>query len=359
VCREKLKNFSPKMHECLQAIKRDTEKKHKQFVYSTFTGLEGTGVFGLVLEQNGFQQYKLKREQGIVVEDPDMKPGVPAFAYFTGDESREDRDLYRQIFNDPDKFSDDFPQTLKESIKERGRLSVLMASRTGAEGINLDNVRHVHILEAQWNPAIVDQVVGRAIRICSHARLPMDERTVEVKMYLSVFTPEQMTTGEGPNIVPIRRNDMVLKRYEGDEPRDAFMSSDEFLYEVAYEKSRIIKNISLLLKQAAIDCELHRKLHSKEKPIIQCMRFDSTATSEDLAFKPLYKNDEKDTLYLRNIVRKARRLQRVKIKNMLIILDPDTNEVFDAPAFQDTQRLIRMGIRTAPGEIRFFTSVVS
>jgi hypothetical protein len=168
-----------------------------------------------------------------------------------------------------------------------------------------------------------------------------------------------MTTGEGPNIVPIRRNDMVLKRYEGDEPRDAFMSSDEFLYEVAYEKSRIIKNISLLLKQAAIDCELHRKLHSKEKPVIQCMRFDSTATSEDLAFKPLYKNDEKDTLYLRNIVRKARRLQRVKIKNMLIILDPDTNEVFDAPCFEDTQRLLKVGILIPPNQIRFFTSVVS
>jgi hypothetical protein len=43
----------------------------------------------------------------------------------------------------------------------------------------------------------------------------------------------------------------------------------------------------------------------------------------------------------------------------MFVLDPDTNEVFDAPAFQDTQRLIRMGIRTAPGEIRFFTSVVS
>jgi hypothetical protein len=187
----------------------------------------------------------------------------------------------------------------------------------------------------------------------------MDQRTVTVKLYMTVFTPEQSTTQEGPNIVPIRRNDMMLKRYDGGEPRETFMSSDEYLYEVAYEKGRIIKNISLLLKQAAIDCEIHRKLHAKEKPVIQCMRFDTTATGDDLAYKPGFKTDDLDTLYLRNIQRKSRRLQIVKAKQILFILDPDTNEIFDASAFQDTQRLIRIGIRTAPGEIRFFTSVVS
>ena len=350
---DRLKHFSPKMHECLQAIKRDTEKKHKQFVYSTFTGLEGTGIFGLVLEQNGFQQYKLKREHGIVIEDPDMKPGVPAFAYFTGDESQEDRDLYRQIFNDPEKFSADFPQTLKESIKERGRLSVLMASRAGAEGINLENVRHVHILEAQWNPAIVDQVIGRAIRICSHARLPMEERTVEVKIYVSVFSQEQAVGIEGPNIALIRRNDMGLKRYDVEQPTETFLSTDEYMYDLSYRKGRIAKNISLLLKQAAVDCEIHRKLHYREQPVIQCMRFDTTTKPEDIAWAPAIKTEERDTLYLKNIVRKARRLQRVSIKGLLLIVDPDTQEVFDAQAFED-HRLLKIGTKKSPTEIQFF-----
>jgi hypothetical protein len=85
------------------------------------------------------------------------------------------------------------------------------------------------------------------------------------------------------------------------------------------------------------------------------MRFDTTVSGEDLAYKPGFKVDEKDTLYLRNIVRRQRRLQRIKAKDMTFILDPGTNEVFDDIAYQDTQRLIRLGIRTAPGEIRFFT----
>jgi hypothetical protein len=137
------------------------------------------------------------------------------------------------------------------------------------------------------------------------------------------------------------------------------MSSDEYLYEIAYEKNRIIKNITHLLKQSAIDCEIHRRLHSREQPVIQCMRFDTTSTSEDLAYNPSYKKDENDTLYMRNIIRRSRRLQMIRVKGMLFILDPDTNELFDSTAFQDMKRLVRLGIRVSPSEIRFFTSVVS
>lgn len=352
---EALEKFSPKMLAILKDLKKnvgEAGKFNNQFLYSQYRSLEGIGVFTAILDAHGFQPYKLvKKPGGVWEESSEMKPGVPAYALFVGG-GDEERELARQIFNQD--YSDTFPQSLKDSIKEH-RLCVFLASRAGAEGITLADVRNVYIIEPYWNPALIDQVIGRAIRICSHRKLPLDQRTVTVKLYMSVFTQEQTTTSEGFNIVAIRRNDMVLKRYDGNEPRETFMSSDEYLYEVAYEKGRIIKNLSLLLKQSAIDCEIHRKLHAKEKPVIQCMRFDTTATGEDLAYKPSYKIDERDTLYMRNITRRTRRLQIVKAKDMLLVLDPDTNEVFDASAFQDVKRLIRLGIRTAPGEIRFFT----
>jgi hypothetical protein len=355
---EALAKFSPKMLAMLKDLKEhvgEPGKFNNQFIYSQYRSLEGIGVFNAVLEANGFQQYKLVKKGGVWSESSDMKPGVPAYGVFLGG-AEEERELHRQIFNQD--YADTFPQALKDSIKEH-RLCVFLGSRAAAEGITLADVRRVHIMEPYWNPALIEQVIGRAIRICSHRKLPLDQRDVVVKLYMSVFTPEQSTTNEGFNIVPIRRNDMTLKRYEGDEPREVFMTSDEYLYETAYEKGRIVKNISLLLKQSAIDCEIHRRLHSKEKPVIQCMRFDTTATGEDLAYKPGFKTDDLDTLYLRNVQRRTRRLQIVKAKGLVFVIDPDTNEVFDAPAFQDTQRLVRLGIRSAPGEIRFFTSVVS
>ncbi len=354
---EALSKFSPKMLVLLKDLKEhlgEPGKFNNQFIYSQFRSLEGIGTLTAILDANGFQPYKLTKKGGVWSESPDMKEGVPAYGVFLGG-GEEERELHRQIFNQD--YADTFPQALKDSIKEH-RLCVFLGSRAAAEGITLADVRRVHIMEPYWNPALIEQVIGRAIRICSHRKLALDQRDVVVKLYMSVFTPEQSSTNEGFNIVPIRRNDMTLKRYEGTDLRETFMSSDEYLYEVAYEKGRIVKNISLLLKQAAIDCEIHRKLHSKERPVIQCMRFDTTATGEDLAYKPGFKTDDLDTLYLRNIQRRTRRLQIVKAKGLVFVLDPDTNEVFDSPAFQDTKRLIRLGTRTAPGEIRFFTSVV-
>jgi hypothetical protein len=346
-----LKTMSPKMLQILKDIKENVgefKELKNQFIYTFYRVVEGIGIFSAILEANGFQRYRIiKNAAGQWIEDPSLKQGVPAYGTYTGDDSEEERNLVRQIFNGD--YESGFPQTLIDSIKEK-KLCIFMATKSGAEGITLKNVRNVYIMESYWNPALIDQAIGRAIRLCSHATLPMEERTVKVKVYLTIFSEEQSKTQEGPNIVPIRRNDMVVKRYDSGEPRETFMTSDEYLWEVSYEKSRIVKSISHVLKQAAVDCEIHRKIHSKEQPVIQCMRFDTTATGEDLAFKPDVRGEEKDTLYLRNLQRRSRRLQKVKVKNIVVVLDPDTNQVFDFASFEDSQRL-RLTLRNNPEKL--------
>jgi hypothetical protein len=343
-----LTTFSPKILKILNSIK---ESSGNQFVYSQYRSLEGLGVLSAVLDTAGWQPYKIVKKAGQWVEDPDMTD-KPAYTFYTGEEDVEERDLTRQIFNGV--YSKNFPASLKQSVDARGKkiLTVLMASASGAEGITLNNVRHVHIMEPHWTPARHDQVIGRAIRICSHATLPLDERTVKVSFYISVFTDNQMKSADYPNIVAIRRNDMVTKRYEGD-PVEAFMSTDEYLYETAYEKERISQRMALLLKQSAIDCEIHRKLHSRERPVVSCMRFDSTASGDDLAFRPNIKNEELDETVLRNISKKHRVLQKVLVKGLSLIIDRNTKEVFDGPAWDDNQRLLRMGNMISATSIEF------
>ena len=153
-------------------------------------------------------------------------------------------------------------------------------------------------------------------------------------------------------MVRVRRGDTTGKRYEGD-PVEVVMSTDEYLYEKAYEKEKVNGRISLLLKQAAVDCEVHRSLHRRENPVPVCMRFDSAVTGEDLAYRPNLKQDDLDTSYLRNMQRRKRRLQKVLIKQMVFLVHPDTKEVFDGPAFEDNQRLMRMGVLSAPGQLRW------
>lgn len=346
-----LANYSPKLLRMLQNVKE--EGWNNQFVYSQYRQLEGLGIFGAILDANGWQAYKIKKEANQWVEDPSMDPEKPAYCFYTGEEDVDQREYMRQIFNG--KYQDDFPASLKASVEKRDKkiLCLLMASSSGAEGITLTNVRRVHIMEPHWNPARHDQVIGRAIRICSHAGLPVEERTVRISFYVSVFTEEQSKSTEGSNnVVPIRRNDTELKRYEGD-PVEVFMTTDEYLYEKSYEKEVTNKRIATLLKQAAIDCEIHRKLHSRETPVLSCMRFDTAATGEDLAFKPSIKSEESDLTYLRNTTRRKRRLQKVQIKQMVFYIDPDTKEVFDGPAFEDKERLLRVGELTSPTQIKF------
>jgi len=347
-----LENFSPKMLRILTNIKASLGSN--QFVYSQYRSLEGLGILSAVLDIAGWQPYKLTRQGNQWVEDPEMLDDRPAYTFYTGEEKAEERDLTRQIFNGV--YSKNFPASLKESVEKRPKkiLQLLMASASGAEGITLNNVRHVHIMEPHWTPARHDQVIGRAMRICSHATLPMEERTVKVSFYLSVFTENQMKSAEYPNIVAIRRNDMVIKRYEGD-PVETFMSTDEYLYETAFEKERIGQRMALLLKESAIDCEIHRKLHARERPVVSCMRFDSTSTGEDLAFRPNIKNEDTDATVLRNTSKKHRRLQKVLVKGISLIIDPNTKEVFDGPAWDDNQRLLRMGKLVTPTSIEFLT----
>ncbi len=351
-----LQTYSPKMLKMLQNIKESLgtgDTYRSQLLYSGFRNLEGLGVFSAILDANGWQEYKIVKEANQWVEDPALDAEKPAYAFFTGKEDMEQRELMRQIFNA--KYSDDFPASLKASVesKPKKKLSLFMITAAGAEGITLANVRHVHIMEPHWNPARHDQVIGRAIRICSHASLPMEERTVRVSFYLSVFTEAQSKSTESANnVVLVRRNDMVTKRYEGD-PVETFMTTDEYLYETTYEKEKVNQKISLLLKQAAVDCEVHRNLHRKETPVISCMRFDSTVNGEDLAFKPDLKTEDLDDTYLRNMQRRRRRLQKVQIKQMVFLIDPDTKEVFDGPAFEDNQRLLRIGVMQSPGQIRW------
>jgi Type III restriction enzyme, res subunit/Helicase conserved C-terminal domain len=361
--------YSPKLQKLLQNVKANDKKN--QFIYSQYRELEGLGIFGAILEANGYQQYKLVLDNGRYLEDPSLDPEKPSFAFYTGKEDAIERELVRYIFNEEySSIQLEYPQhfeSIKSSIK--ARLCILMASSSGAEGINLKNVRHLHIMEPYWNPARHDQVIGRGIRLCSHATrqvitdgvvttevVPLEERTIRVSFYMSVFSKEQAESVTAPNIVAIRRADSLPKRYDNPDairPPEAFMTSDEFLYNIAYEKGRLSSAIIKLLKQAAVDCEIHRKLHSREKPVIQCLRFDSQAKGEDTAFHSNIKDDERDASYLRNLMKRGRRLQRIKIKEIVFLVDPDSKEVFDEPAFGDANRLLKLGT-LEPDRIKFF-----
>jgi len=277
---EGLKIYSPKFLALYENI---IENAGLHLIYSQFRTLEGIGIFSMVLDQNGFAQFKLAQDKDniwkIIVKEGDEDK---KYALYTGTETREVKEMMRLIFNgDWEKLPDSIKEVLNETAANNNHgeiIKVFMITSSGAEGISLKNTRYVHILEPYWHPVRMEQVIGRARRICSHENLPDDERRVNVYLYLMHFTDEQL--------VPA-----VIK---------GGMASKGLLEK---DVSKLDKTTPLTVKESAFDCALHARAGDKEP--LMCMSFGRPApttftttpalTIETDYDKQLKKNYEKIT----------------------------------------------------------------
>jgi hypothetical protein len=253
VSREGLARFSPKFLRILENIE-SPENRGLHLLYSNFRSLEGIGIFKLVLEANGFAEFKLQRNGDTwEIKETDPDTTKPRFVLYTGTETNDEKEIIRNIYNSQwDLVPPAIAATLRETAENNfyGEvIRIIMITASGAEGINLANTRFVHIMEPYWNMVRVDQVVGRARRICSHKNLPEDLRSVQVFLYISTFTDEQRKD-------PKYRDIMV--RDEGRLTKLA-ITTDENLYDIASIKNSINEQLLKGIKETAIDCRLYKK----------------------------------------------------------------------------------------------------
>ena len=85
---------------------------------------------------------------------------------------------------------------------------LLLISEAGSEGLDLKGVRDVILLEPHFHEAVAHQVIGRAVRYESHAKLPPNERNVTVHR---VLLSKPTTTGRRWEEIEAR-NDTKLRQ---------------------------------------------------------------------------------------------------------------------------------------------------
>jgi len=124
--------------------------------------------------------------------------------------------------------------------REGRNLKLILGSKVMNEGISLYNVGETHILDVYFNFGRVDQVVGRAIRFCSHYK-QMSE--TNVYPYVNVYK-------------------YVVKVKEG-------LSSEEDLYRKAELKYLLIKKMERAMKEVAFDCPLNYQANIFKEEIEQ------------------------------------------------------------------------------------------
>jgi hypothetical protein len=279
---EALETYSPKY---LQILKNITNNQYLglHLVYSQFRTMEGIGIFTLVLDKNGFTRFKIKKNSlnlwEIDIDEEDK--GKPTYALYTGTETAEEKEIIRLIYNSE---WDQVPESISKELKKIAHnnnmgeiIKVLMITSSGSEGINLRNTRYVHIMEPYWHPVRLEQVIGRARRICSHENLPKPLQTVEVFVYLMKFSNEQLASDLA---VELKRKDLSKSI-----PKIPF-TSDQYLYEISEIKSNLTAQLTDAIKESAFDCYIY----SNGK----CVNFGDT-TNDKFSYVPNYSEQQNDT----------------------------------------------------------------
>ena len=162
----------------------------------------------------------------------------------------------------PDNVSDLTACTDSNNI-DGENVKVILLSAAGSEGLDFKYIRQVHILEPWYNINRVEQIVGRAIRTCSHKDLPLNKRNVQIFMHGTLL-------------------------------HNNTESVDLFIYRKAEEKAKIIGNVTRVLKEHSIDCILNyeqqrfdEKLLNKKLQIILSNNLNIEYAIGDKSYSPL------------------------------------------------------------------------
>ena len=334
---EKLEKYSPKF---LQILKNVQDEKHEglHLLYSNFKTLEGIGILKLILEYHGWAEFKIKKTSKNIwlldIKEEDMEK--PKFCLFTGTgQSREEKEYLRRIYNGewasvPTTITDELnkmnPNNLMGEI-----IKLFMITASGAEGITLRNCRYVHITESYWHPVRMEQVIGRARRICSHQDLPKKFRNVKVFMYLMIFSKKQL---ESEDAVELKIHDG--SRFDENRP----VSSDYALHEISVQKAKTIQSLLKAVKESSIDCAIHSLSNKKEGLV--CYNVD-TKDPEKTSYKPTDAiNDEKDAIADLNKEVKKWKGRAFAVGKVKYLLKPNTNEVYNEDGSEQVGKLVNV-----------------
>ena len=235
-----IKKFSTKFYTLIENLNELVDNKKgaaTAFVYSNLVKAGGMELFAESLLQNGYLEYQENISNYDIKDDTlDYKTGLTylefkkrklnnfkpaAFIIVTGgtDESGEDipeikQKIIQEVFNNSNNIDGKF-------------IKFILGSRVMNEGVTLKNCKEVHIIDVFFNLPKVEQVIGRAIRMCVHQDVINDNNKYpEVNVY----------------------------RYVVSLNKD--LSTDEILYQKAELKYLVVKEIERSLKETAIDCPL-------------------------------------------------------------------------------------------------------
>lgn len=121
-------------------------------------------------------------------------------------------------------------------------VKVVLGTSVAAEGLDLKNIRQIHIVEPWFHMNKLEQVIGRAIRKCSHQDLPIPQRNVTIYHHTAILPKNK------------EKDTTKSKKHK------LIETIDMRLYRISENKQTTIEQVERVLMSNAVDCNLNRNV---------------------------------------------------------------------------------------------------
>jgi superfamily II DNA or RNA helicase len=248
--------YSPKLVSMYNNIKTN-HKNQISLVYSTFLD-SGLLSFVKYLELNNYISYSDNSDSEKL-----------HYAIFSGQQTSEEKENIIKICN-------------SEENKHGELISILLISKSGAEGLDLKNVRSVHIMEPYWNYSLIEQIIARAVRYKSHELLPKEEQNVQTYIYLSDYNSDFLKKEKDK----IKENMQSTKKIGKIE-----LTTDINIFKNAIKNQELIQQFLKTIASTSIECNfLNKKLSNGKGINYDC--FNCLANNKQLYYPDIHKDIE-------------------------------------------------------------------
>ena len=249
---ENLRQYAPKMHRIVESVK---SAQGICFVFSQYIKA-GALPMAIALERAGFQRRMADGKLAPLLQG--MEPVAPICSICGqrdggpthGGADHPFRPACYVLLTSEEAISPSFDGLVRQASSWRpddewgpvgSNVKVIIGSRVASEGLDLKCIREMHVMDAWYHLNRTEQIIGRAIRYCSHTAL----RAVEQRRGLPPMSMNNCLIYLHMLRVPSRGED-----------QPAFETADMYAYRTAIGKALMVGRVQRLLKTHAWDCNL-------------------------------------------------------------------------------------------------------
>ena len=320
-----IENYSSKLKKILDTL---SKSRGLSIIFSRYVW-NGVIPIALALEQNGYMRYTSEGEDQLL--DNKYKDTKKYRCYFCdkfinnevhSDEKHKDYHEFKiakyiiQTSSIQELIKSDLNNSVKKfsaiENKEGKNIKIFIATELIKEGIDFKNIRQLYLFDTWYNKAWYDQIIGRAVRFCSHINLEEEYRNVLIYNLAASLSNSK---------------DKTYKYIESD---------DEKRYRISETKDFNNKKVIHILKRTAVDC-----LNNKNKNILlskkKIIQYNSIGDKINFNFNEINKPYSSECDYLRDCKYEC----IWEPKSNKIEIDSNTYEIFfDKLIIQDIVKII-------------------